>query len=229
MCNVRHNKKIREGVQLCLMALLLFAGRSAIADWNRIPSGSMQPTLYVGDLILVNKLAYDLKIPFTTIHLAEWANPQRGEVVVFYHPEDGRRMVKRVIGVPGDTIEMIDNCLIINGNLIRYQPTTKSLQYPLISEDDEAVIATEYLPEGAHSLAVLPSKLAMRLFGPVHVSEGQYFMLGDNRDNSGDSRYFGMVSRDQVLGRVERTLISWDAENNYNPRFERFMHGLDSV
>src|SRR5688572_2577260 len=89
---------IKEWTHLALFALLLFAGRSAIADWNRIPSGSMQPTLYIGDLILVNKLAYDLKIPFTTTHLAQWSNPKRGEIVVFYRPGDALRLIKRVIG-----------------------------------------------------------------------------------------------------------------------------------
>ena len=97
--------KTREWSSLIIFAFFLFAGRFAIADWNRIPSGSMEPSIYIGDLVLVNKLAYDLKVPFTTIHVAEWAEPKRGEIVVFYKPQDHMRLIKRVIGTPGDVID----------------------------------------------------------------------------------------------------------------------------
>src|SRR3954454_19378491 len=89
------------------LTLVLFAARSSIADWNDVPSGSMNPTILEGDRIFVNKLAYDLKVPYTTWHVAEWGGPQRGDVVVFYAPTDGTRMVKRVIGLPGDTISLV--------------------------------------------------------------------------------------------------------------------------
>ena len=85
---------------LLILALILFSIRSSLADWNDVPSGSMQPTILVGDRIFVNKLAYDLKVPFTTWHLAQWSNPQRGDIVVFYSPQDGTRLVKRVVGLP---------------------------------------------------------------------------------------------------------------------------------
>src|SRR5258708_27807537 len=102
------------------LTLVLFAARSSLADWNDVPTGSMNPTIMEGDRIFVNKLAYDLKIPFTTKHLATWANPQRGDVVVFYAPTDGTRMVKRVMAVPGDTIAMRENQLIVNGQPAGY-------------------------------------------------------------------------------------------------------------
>jgi len=86
------------------MVLLLCTFRSSIADWNDVPTGSMNPTILEGDRIFVNKLAYDLKLPFTTWHVAAWGDPGRGDVVVFYAP-DGTRMVKRVVGLPGDTSE----------------------------------------------------------------------------------------------------------------------------
>ena len=84
---------------LLILALVLFSIRSSLADWNDVPSGSMQPTILIGDRVFVNKLAYDLKVPFTTWHLAQWSNPQRGDIVVFYSPYDGARLVKRVIGL----------------------------------------------------------------------------------------------------------------------------------
>jgi signal peptidase I len=219
--------KIREWWSLIIFAFLLFAGRSAIADWNRIPSGSMEPSIYIGDLVLVNKLAYDLKVPFTTTHIAEWAEPKRGEIVVFYKPGDNMRLIKRVIGTPGDVIEMKNNQLIINGQMTRYERTSTSLNYKLPNEErDLAVIVRELLPEKTHTVMGLPSQSALRSFGPIEVPAGEFLMLGDNRDSSGDSRYFGLVPRKQIIGRAERVLVSWDREDYYKPRFERFLQNL---
>src|SRR5512140_2840639 len=97
---------------LLLTIIVLGSMRSALADWNDVPTGSMKPTILEGDRVFVNKLAYDLKVPFTTFHLATWSNPQRGDIVVFYSPQDGRRLVKRVVGLPGDTLELRDNHLV---------------------------------------------------------------------------------------------------------------------
>src|ERR1700728_265531 len=109
-------KKVwRESKSLLLMLFILTAVRSAIADWNDVPTGSMNPTIVQGDRVFVNKLAYDLKVPFTTWHLAQWSNPKRGDIVVFYSPVDGTRLVKRVIGLPGDRIEQDNDHLLING------------------------------------------------------------------------------------------------------------------
>src|SRR6516162_5299237 len=99
---------------LLITALAMFAVRSSLADWNDVPTGSMKPTILEGDRVYVNKLAYDLKVPFTTMHLAQWSDPQRGDIVVFYSPYDGKRLVKRVIGLPGDTLELRNNSLVIN-------------------------------------------------------------------------------------------------------------------
>ncbi|STX51424.1 signal peptidase I (lepB-1) [Legionella busanensis] len=218
---------IKESVHFLLLAFFLFAGRSAIADWNRIPSGSMEPTLYIGDLILVNKLAYDLKIPFTTTHLATWSEPKRGDIVVFYKPQDGQRLIKRVVGTPGDTIAMKNNYLIINGQVTHYQLHNQSLPYILpADEQQQAIVATEYLDKKEHTVMALPSRNALRTFGPVKVPKGQFLMLGDNRDYSADSRYFGFVPRKQIIGKAERVLLSWDKENLYKPRFKRFFQQL---
>lgn len=217
---------IQEWGTFLLLIFILFAARSIILDWNRIPSGSMEPTIYVGDLVLVNKLAYDLKIPYTTIHLAEWSQPKRGEIVVFNKPGDNQRLIKRVIGIPGDIIEMKHNELIING-----QPTGYSLATPLKSdlpkeERNIAIFATEELPNKAHAVMSIPSQPAPRSFGPITVPAGQFFMLGDNRDSSADSRYFGFVPRQQIIGKAEGVIISWDKEHFYKPRFERFFQKL---
>src|SRR5580704_17520292 len=105
----------QDAKTLLVMLLAMFTFRSAIADWNDVPTGSMRPTILEGDRVFVNKLAYDLKVPFTTWHIAQWDNPARGEIVVFFSPADGKRLVKRVVGLPGDRIEMVDERLIVNG------------------------------------------------------------------------------------------------------------------
>src|SRR5271168_5217669 len=106
----------REAKSLLMLILILTAVRSAIADWNDVPTGSMNPTIVQGDRVFVNKLAYDLKVPFTTLHLARWGDPKRGDIVVFFSPTDGVRLVKRVIGVPGDEIQLVNDRLLINGH-----------------------------------------------------------------------------------------------------------------
>src|SRR5947209_11210029 len=111
-------KEIRP---LLILALIVFSIRSSLADWNDVPTGSMKPTILEGDRVFVNKLAYDLKVPFTTLHIAEWSAPQRGDIVVFYSPKDGTRLVKRAVGLPGDMIELRDDQLFINGEAVEYK------------------------------------------------------------------------------------------------------------
>src|SRR5437868_11123609 len=115
-------KFLKQARSLVFVVLVVLSFRSSIADWNDVPSGSMKPTILEGDRVFVNKLAYDLKVPFTTWHLAEWSSPQRGEIVVFFSPKDGTRLVKRVVGLPGDVVELRENRLIINGTAMDYQP-----------------------------------------------------------------------------------------------------------
>src|SRR5215471_13568362 len=142
---------VKEIRPLVILAVILFAIRSSLADWNDVPTGSMKPTIVEGDRVFVNKLAYDLKVPFTTWHLAQWGNPSRGEIVVFYSPYDGKRLVKRVIGLPGDMLELRNNVLLINGTAVDYQ----SLPDELLRDSSPAdrashVYATEQLPERNH-------------------------------------------------------------------------------
>ena len=111
-----------ETKSLLLLLIILTAVRSAIADWNDVPTGSMNPTIVQGDRVFVNKLAYDLKVPYTTWHLAQWSDPKRGDIVVFFSPADGTRLVKRVVGMPGDKIEMVNEQLFINGQKSKYEP-----------------------------------------------------------------------------------------------------------
>ena len=188
----------------------------------------MKPTILEGDRVYVNKLAYDLKVPFTTRHLAEWGNPQRGEIVVFYSPQDGTRLVKRVVGLPGDTIELRKNSLIINGEPVQYQPIAESLlRYVSPADRASHVFANEQLTAKAHPVAGYPAVNAMRDFGPVNVPAGHYFMMGDNRDDSFDSPLLWRGGpQEHCWPRATAVVISFDRASCRSPRWQRFFTGL---
>jgi signal peptidase I len=201
--------------------------KSSLADWNWVPTGSMNPTILEGDLIYVNKLAYDLRIPLTLRRLASWSEPQRGDVVVCLSPEDGTRLVKRVIGTPGDTIQMKRNVLFLNGQPLVYNESGRNYPVHLPGHGVAAgVLAWENLDRATHPVVSVPGLGAMRSFGPIAVPEGQYLVLGDNRDVSRDSRYFGLVPREAILGRAGAVILSFDIMDKYQPRLGRFLTRL---
>ena len=218
---------LKELRPLLVLALILFSIRSSLADWNDVPSGSMRPTILEGDRIFVNKLAYDLKVPFTTLHLAEWSNPQRGDIVVFFSPHDEKRLVKRVIGLPGDTIELRNNALAINGQPVEYHPIAEEFLRDIPAADRSGrVFASEQLPGQTHAVSGNQALPAMRSFAPYRVPEGQYFMMGDNRDDSFDSRYWGSVERKRIVGRATAVVMSLDKSNYWIPRWQRTFASL---
>ncbi|MFO1340377.1 MAG: signal peptidase I [Burkholderiaceae bacterium] len=195
--------------------------RTAVADWNPIPSGSMRPTLLEGDVVFVDRLAYDAKLPLTDRVLAHLHDPQRGDVVTFSSPRDGTRLIKRIVGLPGDMVEMRDDRLLVNGQAAEYSQVQR-VSEPLADDDTvPALRATEQLAGSRRTVQFLQGVAARRSFGPVTVPEGQYFMLGDNRDNSEDSRYIGFVPRPLLIGRARRVLVSADILGHWAPRFER--------
>jgi signal peptidase I len=210
------------------IGLVVFSLRSSLADWSDVPTGSMKPTILEGDRVFVNKLAYDLKVPFTTRHLAEWSNPHRGDIVVFFSPRDGQRLVKRVVGLPGDLIELRRDGLVLNGQPVEYKPIAEDLVRDLAPADRaRQIFAMEQLPGQCHVVAAIPSVPALRDFGPYRVPEGCYFMMGDNRDNSFDSRYFGPVERRRIVGRATAVVLSFDRARYWLPRWQRFFTSLD--
>jgi len=214
---------------LLVLAVILFAIRSSLADWHDVPTGSMKPTILEGDRVYVNKLAYDLKVPFTTLHIAQWSNPQRGDIVVFYSPHDGQRLVKRVIGLPGDTVELRNDALILNSQPIEYGPIAEELLRDASPADRGShVFATEQLPGQTHAVAAWPAVRAKRDFGPITVPEGQYFMMGDNRDDSFDSRYWGTVDRKKIIGHATAVVLSFDKKHYWMPRWKRSFSSLSS-
>lgn len=206
-----------------LVFLLCFGVfRTAVADWNPIPSGSMRPTLLEGDVVFVNRLAYDIKLPLSDIIVARLNEPQRGDIVTFTSPKDGVRLIKRIVAVPGDRVEMRNEVLVVNGEPAQY------LQQELVAETiDEgaaltAIRTTEELLGSSRVVQILPDVLARSSFATITVPEDAYFMLGDNRDNSADSRYIGLVPRELLIGKTQRLLVSADITSNWLPRLERF-------
>lgn len=210
------------------IAFVVIPVKSSIADWNWVPTGSMNPTILEGDLVYVNKAAYDLRIPLTMHRIARWSDPARGDVVICFSPDDGVRLVKRVIGLPGETVEMRKNILFINGRPVSYTQVDSRYTEDLPAKlKDKAVLATENLDGHAHAVMSIPSIRAARDFAPVTVPAGSYFVMGDNRDNSKDSRYFGFVDRDVIVGKATRVLVSLDITDKYQPRLKRFFAPLD--
>ncbi len=208
--------------------VLMLVFRSAVADWMYVPSGSMNPTIVEGDRILVDKAAYGLRIPFTTRRLTRGEDPQRGDIAIFASPEDGTTLVKRIVGLPGDTIEMRDDVLRINGVATGYDAaiagTDKDL--PAATRQQDHQFLTERLGGRPHAIMMLPQRMALRSFGPTAVPQGYYLALGDSRDNSKDSRYIGFVPRDSIVGRAFKVAYSLDAERWYRPRTDRFLAPL---
>jgi len=208
----------REYRGLAVFLVLMAIFRSALADWNVVPTGSMKPTIVEGDRILVNKLAYDLKIPLTHISLHRFADPMRGDIVVFDSRAAATRLVKRVIGLPGDTVQMRDNRLTINGIAARYS----GIEY-----EPDATFAIESYLNMSHRIELAPAGASrFSTFGPVTVPPDHYLVLGDNRDNSADSRYYGFIPRDEIVGNAKTIVLSLDYDDYYIPRADRFFRPM---
>jgi len=202
--------------------------KSSLADWNWVPTGSMNPTIVEGDLVYVNKAAYDLRVPLTMHRVAQWADPKNGDIVVLFSPEDGIRLVKRVIGIPGDVVEMRDNRLFINGRALDYGALPLEEVDDLESElRESSIFAEENLVGKKHAVMAIPRIPARaRTFPQIVVPKGKYFVMGDNRDNSKDSRMFGFADRTSIVGRAQGVIVSFNKLDKYQPRFGRFLSGL---
>ena len=212
---------------ILVVVLIVSLFRSAIADWNDVPSGSMKPTILEGDRIFVNKLAYGLRIPFTSVRVVQWSAPRRGDVVVFLPPGIDELYVKRVVGIPGDQVELRENRLLINGQPVEYGPLAEAFALEIDAKRRHWYhFASERLGDREHPVMTMPGRPSLPTFGPTTVPPGSYFMMGDNRDSSYDSRWFGLVESKRIFGRAFAVAISLDPENLYFPRWHRFFDSL---
>jgi signal peptidase I len=212
---------LRQQRNTLLFLGLMLAFRSSYADWMVVPTGSMNPTIIEGDFIFTDKHNYGWRVPFTTLRLTPGTDPQRGEIAIFYSPLDGTRLVKRVIGVPGDTVEMRNEVLYLNGIALNYRPHDDDTNILHTTQQTQPQFLSEQLDQVEHAIMLLPQRPALRNFGAVKIPADHYLMLGDNRDNSADSRYIGLVPREQFVGRANHVLVSFNPEHYYLPRLYR--------
>jgi signal peptidase I len=185
--------KLREYIEAILLAIVIaFFIRTFVIQAYKIPSGSMKPTLLIGDHILVSKFNYGIRVPLVRSTLIPVGTPKRGDIVVFIYPEDrSKDFIKRLIGLPGDTIEIRNKNILLNG----------------LPWSDTRGVYVDSL--------IIPGSVQPRdNFGPVTVPEDSLFVMGDNRDESYDSRFWGFVPMKDVLGKALIIYWSWNQENN---------------
>ena len=218
------SKKILEIIKanrgFIIFLVLMGVFRSSLADWNSVPTGSMKPTIIEGDRILINKLAYDVKLPFSNISIAELSQPQRGDIIIFNSAVSKKRLVKRVIGVPGDSVSMLNNRLTINGVELEYTLSNSTLNAEHSGDLDEDLLGVK------HQIRIDNKAGPAANFLETRVPENMYLALGDNRDNSVDSRYIGFVPRSEIIGRSNSVVMSFDYDDYYLLRKERFFKTL---
>jgi signal peptidase I len=190
--NIKTKSKLRENVEAIVIAIVLALFiRTFVIQAFKIPSGSMKPTLQIGDHILVNKFIYGVKIPYIDKIIISYKNPDHGDIIVFKYPEDpDKDFIKRVIGIPGDVIESKNKTVYVN-------------QIPIKND------------VGVHTESRnLPGQINPRdNFGPITVPARSYFVMGDNRDNSYDSRFWGFVEQSAIKGKAIIIYWSWDSDN----------------
>ncbi len=199
----------RSFFPIFLVVLLL---RSFLFEPFRIPSGSMMPTLLVGDFILVNKFNYGLRLPVLNKKFVELGAPRRGDIVVFRYPVDpSTPFIKRVVGLPGDHIEYRDRTIYVNGQAMAQEPAGTYLGSGAGSDQNGDPVMTEKLGDVEHRILVRPQMPSMD--GESIVPEGHYFVMGDNRDNSRDSRFWGYVPDENLIGRAVYIWMNFDLQN----------------
>jgi len=190
--DIKIKGKLRENIEAIVIAVILALFiRTFVVQAFKIPSGSMKPTLQIGDHILVNKFLYGVKLPFIMTKIIPVKEPTHGDIIVFKYPEDpDKDFIKRVIGVPGDTVKIRDKKIFINNAQL-------SVDHGVYSDP-----------------RIIPGQMNKRdNFGPVTVPKNSYFVMGDNRDNSYDSRFWGFVSEKSIKGKAFVIYWSWDSDN----------------
>lgn len=212
------NRLWQENKAWVLFIVLMVGFRSSLADWNAVPTGSMKPTILEGDRLWVDKLAYDIKLPLIGVSVKRLSDPQRGDIVVFDSKAAGKRLIKRVIGVPGDVVEMQANVLTINGEKAAYTFLRTQSDHLFFREDVAGI---------SHIVEISRRTSPFSSFSPIKVPRDMYLVLGDNRDNSADFRVHGLVPRKEMVGRSQYVVMSLNYDHYYIPRSHRFFEKLD--
>lgn len=211
--------KQEEGVveffgSLAPVLLLVLLLRSFLVEPFQIPSRSMVPTLKVGDFILVSKWNYGIRLPVLRTKLFDVGQPQRGDVIVFFPPHEDRYFIKRLVGLPGDKVQVLNGVVFINEKMVPQSATEMQSDAP------RSVIMSETIDDVEHYIQrrIPPTRISQN-YSAV-VPEGHYFMMGDSRDNSSDSRVWGPVPEDRIVGRAFARWMFWDSFDSL-PSFSR--------
>lgn len=202
--------------------------RAFIFEPFRIPSGSMVPTLQVGDFVAVSKFSYGVWLPFARKEIIDLGDPERGDIIVFRYPRnESLNYIKRVVGIPGDRISVRNNQIVLNGEVQGWEPAEDS--YPFTNQFCSTVLQRrniENLDGLRHDLLVGSSPGGLANRPEITVPPNSVFVMGDNRDNSADSRDWGFVRYDQIKGKAYVTVLSLDPCSSWLPRGGRFFQGL---
>lgn len=237
--NVRHKRKLKtiwkEWKTTIFVIFVIMIIRSSFFNWYTIPSSSMNPTLVEGDLVTVNMMAYDLHLPFTNINLHTFSEPERGDIIATFMNDEGNsiRYVKRVIGKPNDRIKMVNNILYVND--VEFSQTSNNLDlnelpqaregfaYKTFNEkqgDLEYPVIYAVSKKGYDMTQYLKNN-TIKNFNEIVVPEGKYFIMGDNRNLSKDSRFIGFADRDDIIGKI--TGITFNYSSLYTETPVRFL------
>ena len=194
--------------------LVVFVLRSFIVEPFRIPSGSMLPSLYIGDFILVSKFSYGIRLPLINQKVFSIGTPKRGEVLVFRYPHDEKtNYIKRVIGLPGDIVDYKNKRLRINGNVVDLQKSNREDTEQGTQSNEQVRVHIERLGKSSHGI-LLDTSLGSRDYTRIIVPPDKFFVMGDNRDHSNDSRFWGFVPEENIVGRAFFVWFSWDSNKN---------------
>jgi signal peptidase I len=218
---------LKSNKQFLVFILLMSVFRSAVADWYSVPTGSMQPTIKEGDRIVVNKMAYDIRLPFSDVSLLSLDTPKHGEIIVFESEAADLRLIKRVVGLPGDVVAMHNEKITLNGQSLSYQPY---IQDSANQGEQSISYSTETLGKITHRINVDKSASnQLSNFAPVVVPAGHYLVLGDNRRHSADSRVYGFIPHHELRGKATAIAFSVDYENYFIPRANRFFRDIYNI
>lgn len=211
MINLKQS--VKNNLPFILLVVLLFSFRSSVADWYYVPTGSMEPTIQVGDRVVVDKSAYTLELPFTDFVIAQTSDIKRGDIVIIDSSAADTRLVKRVIAVAGDKVKLENNVLFVNGGKAT------------LSAKDQYLYTEELLGQ-RRTIALNPLPSPAKSFNPVTVPKDHVLAMGDNRNNSVDSRYYGFIPTKEIQGKAYAVAFSLDTEDMYLPRKDRFFTAL---
>lgn len=200
---------VKSNRSFILFIILYLFFRTAYADWSPVPSGSMEPTIFPGDYLWIDKTSYGPTVPFLNKQLVTWGRPVRGDIITFVPPHADDLYVKRVIAIPGDIVRIEGVKIYVNG---------KALEQHLTEITDSAIIGKEIIMGKDYAFKLSRNRKIAYIGHSIKIPEGKYFVMGDHRNNSSDSRYWGLVDQENVMGKVTSIALSFSRKRDLAKR-----------